>query len=45
MNPKLSPDEAHLNRLWFETFGQPLPLIGAPEIATTPAPKGVATQR
>lgn len=33
MNPKLSPDDAHLNRLWCETFGQPMPLIGAPEIA------------
>ena len=33
MNPQLSPDDAHLNRLWRETFGQPLPLIGAPEIA------------
>lgn len=33
MKTQLSPDDAHLNRLWFETFGQPLPLIGAPEIA------------
>lgn len=32
-NPKPSPDDAHLNRLWCETFGQPMPLIGAPEIA------------
>lgn len=32
MNPQLSPDDAHLNQLWRETFGQPLPLIGAPEI-------------
>jgi len=33
MNPQLSPDEAHLDRLWREAFGQPLPLIGAPDIA------------
>lgn len=33
MNPQLSPDEAHLNRLWRDTFGQPMPLIGAPDIA------------
>ncbi|MBB4797928.1 hypothetical protein HNP32_001652 [Brevundimonas bullata] len=33
MRTQLSPDDAHLNRLWLETFGQPLPLIGAPEIA------------
>lgn len=33
MNPQLSPDDAHLNQLWRETFGQPLPLIGAPDIA------------
>ena len=33
MTPQLSSDDAHLNRLWRRTFGQPLPLIGAPEIA------------
>ena len=33
MKPQLSPDEAHLNDLWRETFGQPMPLIGAPDIA------------
>ncbi|MND60947.1 MULTISPECIES: hypothetical protein [unclassified Brevundimonas] len=33
MKPQLSPDDAHLNRLWRETFGQPMPLIGAPDIA------------
>lgn len=33
MTPQLSPDEVHLNRLWRETFGQPMPLIGAPDIA------------
>ncbi len=32
MKPQLSPDDAHLNRLWCETFGQPMPLIGAPDI-------------
>lgn len=33
MKPQLSPDDAHLNRLWRQTFGQPMPLIGAPDIA------------
>ena len=33
MKPRLTPDDAHLNRLWRETFGQPMPLIGAPDIA------------
>jgi hypothetical protein len=33
MKPQLSPEDAHLNRLWRETFGQPMPLIGAPDIA------------
>ena len=33
MTPRLSPDDAHLNRLWREKFGQPMPLIGAPDIA------------
>jgi len=32
VNPQLSPDDAHLNRLWNETFGQPMPVIGAPDI-------------
>ncbi|MFK4056777.1 hypothetical protein [Brevundimonas sp. NPDC046655] len=32
MNPQLSPDDAHLNRLWNETFGQPMPVIGAPDV-------------
>lgn len=33
MKPHLTPDDAHLNHLWHETFGQPMPLIGAPDIA------------
>lgn len=33
MKPQLSPDDAHLNKLWCVTFGQPMPLIGAPDIA------------
>lgn len=32
VNPQLSPDDAHLNRLWNETFGQPMPVIGAPDV-------------
>ena len=33
MSPQLSPDDAELDELWREAFGQPLPLLGAPEIA------------
>ena len=27
-----TPDDAHLNRLWRERFGQPMPVIGASDI-------------
>jgi len=33
MTRTLSPEEARLDRLWREHFGQPLPMIGAPEVA------------
>jgi len=32
VNPQLSPDDAHLNHLWKAAFGQPMPVIGAPDI-------------
>lgn len=31
--PELSPEDAELDALWREVFGQPLPMLGAPEIA------------
>ncbi|HEY1072374.1 hypothetical protein [Brevundimonas sp.] len=33
MTTALPPDEAHLDALWRERFGQPMPMIGAPDIA------------
>jgi len=30
---KLSPDDAELDALWRKMFGQPLPMLGSPEIA------------
>lgn len=30
----LSPVDAELDALWREVFGQPLPMLGSPEIAT-----------
>lgn len=29
----LSPEDAELDALWREVFGQPLPMLGSPEIA------------
>lgn len=33
MTRPLTPEEVRLDRLWRERFGQPLPMIGAPEVA------------
>ena len=33
MTRTLTPEDARLDRLWREHFGQPLPMIGAPEVA------------
>ncbi|MBN9480805.1 MAG: hypothetical protein J0I52_11235 [Bordetella sp.] len=33
MTRLLSPEEVRLDRLWRERFGQPLPMVGAPEVA------------
>lgn len=33
MSRDLTPEDARLDQLWRERFGQPLPMIGAPEVA------------
>ncbi|ASD25648.1 hypothetical protein O3U67_04925 [Brevundimonas diminuta] len=33
MTRLLTPEEVRLDQLWREHFGQPLPMIGAPEVA------------
>ncbi|MEN5144751.1 hypothetical protein [Brevundimonas diminuta] len=33
MTRLLTPEEVRLDRLWRERFGQPLPMVGAPEVA------------
>lgn len=33
MTRPLTPEEVRLDRLWRERFGQPLPMVGAPEVA------------
>lgn len=33
MKRDLNSEDARLDRLWREHFGQPLPMIGAPEVA------------
>jgi hypothetical protein len=32
MSPELTDEERELDRLWRERFGQPLPILGAPEV-------------
>lgn len=33
MNRDLTPEEVRLDKLWREHFGQPMPMIGAPDVA------------
>jgi len=33
MTRLLTPEEVRLDQLWRKRFGQPLPMVGAPEVA------------